>query len=263
MIITKWKGYEIDSSEGYYQFEEQDIDVDEGYDIIKRLFAVPEIFNKVGFRLIAKDPHKEKLEKIINEKLSDGTIEKLEHKDGHTKYEPSKDDDYDYFKNQRDGMRLFLDSQIVPLYKIDTKLFLELIENMKGELELISFIFAVAPLKSLAPEVYENFYSWYVEKFKIIGHGKTQWKYYCECEEKDIDLTSMNEITYAGGPIDFFTGGFEMVDSYRSAYAFHFPSGDPSGIIHLVEQVLDHFDIWFCGRGSMGQAPDEIQSKYG
>ena len=51
MIISRWKGFEIDSFEEYYIFEEDLKKVEEGWEFLTAMLSSPLLWNKVAFEL--------------------------------------------------------------------------------------------------------------------------------------------------------------------------------------------------------------------
>ena len=54
MIISRWRGFEIDSSEGYFDVRENLNSEEQGLEILYQLLANPLLMNKIGFALAAK-----------------------------------------------------------------------------------------------------------------------------------------------------------------------------------------------------------------
>ena len=57
MIKSRWKGYEIDSSEGYYGFTSDVTDTEERWRLLNKVFASPLLWNKAAFNMTGRNDH--------------------------------------------------------------------------------------------------------------------------------------------------------------------------------------------------------------
>ena len=72
MIISRWKGFEIDSSEAYYYFQNEIEEVEEGFDFMRRLLTSPLVWSKISFNLVPLEEHESKVTEFLQGKTEKG-----------------------------------------------------------------------------------------------------------------------------------------------------------------------------------------------
>jgi len=60
MIISRWKGFEIDSSEGYYVFNKNLHNKKEGWNFLSKLLKSPLLYKKIAFDIYFNDENQHK-----------------------------------------------------------------------------------------------------------------------------------------------------------------------------------------------------------
>ena len=255
MIISRWNGFEIDSSEGYYSFEKDIKNAEEAWNFLINLLFCPLIWPKISFNLIPIEIYKQDVETYLSEKLKLGAIEKFEHEQPEEVEEEKKE--YDYH-DEIDG---HLPSHIYPDFKTSLSSFFDIINNLKNVVRMLSVNFCLAPFKDLPEDEYQKLQAWFLRQFKDKGEGKTRWQYYFRVEEKDFKLLGNTEDTSSFSPPDSFEGSFEFfLKGSIFSYRLNIPAVDPSLMIYLLLMLLEDFDLKFRGTHyTFDHTPDKIQ----
>ncbi len=255
MIISRWRGFEIDSSEAYFYFQNEMAEVEEGYDFMRRLLTSPLVWSKISFNLVPLEEHEGKVTEFLQAKTEKGEIAKVEYYD-HAINEVLRGIEEYRYDDETDG---HLPSHIDPLYETTAAAFLDILDEMKDYAGLISVNFSVAPLKSLPADEHEKFRSWYLDQFEDLEMGKKRWDGFCEVTEDDLapdgicDHTDFYDRTFS------FDGSFEIHNKPPFSYRYIFPGHDPSLTFYVLSQLLEHFSISFggCHGVSCDNSPDK------
>ena len=257
MIISRWKGFEIDSSEGFYVFKRDLKNVEEGWDFLIKLLNSPLLWDKVSFTLIPIEAHKKDVENYLSKKLEQGVIEKFEHEFSVDIEREKKE--YDF--TDEDEEEGHIPSHIEPEFKTSISSFLEIFNHLKNLLSLISVNFCIAPLESLPKEEYEKFRSWFIRQFYNKKRGNSRWEYYCGIEEEEFRLSGNTELINFQEDTDPFEGNFELYSKNYSSFRFNVPGMDPSLMIYLLFTLVESFDLEFNGNHfTCEKAPDRLRT---
>lgn len=257
MIISRWNGFEIDSSEGYYVFEKESEDVKEGWDFLQKLLSSPLLWHEVSFTLIPIETHKKDVENYLSKKLEQGVIEKFEHEYEDEIEEERKE--YDFTDEDEDEGHL--PSHIPPEFKTSILSFLDIFNHLKNLLSLISINFCIAPLKSLPKDEYKRLRSWFIRQFDNKEEGESRWRNYCRIKEKDFELLGNTELTNCPEPLDAFEGNFEFYSKKYLSFRLNMPAMDPSLMIYLLLTLVRSFDLKFKGTHyTFDYTPDKLKS---
>lgn len=258
MIISRWKGFEIDSSEGYYAFERDLNDRKQGREFVRKLIASPLLWNKVSFTLLPLKNFKEEVENYLLKKLTDNKIEKFRHE---FPEELERDKaEYDFMDDIDDH----LPSHILPEFISSPSAFLEIFEDSKNFLRLLSLNFCINPLENLPQDEYNKLQKWFLNQFKNEKQGKKRWTEYCEIDNTYFELYGNTELCNCPEPFDPFEGNFELYsESFtkkRCSFRFNAPAKDPSLMIYLLFQLTDSFFLKFRGNHyNFDETPDRIK----
>jgi hypothetical protein len=79
MIISRWKGFEIDSSEGYYAFEKNLETIEEAWGFLKDLLSSPLVWGQVSFTILPREDHKQYVEDFLKKKHRQEIINAFEY----------------------------------------------------------------------------------------------------------------------------------------------------------------------------------------
>jgi hypothetical protein len=254
MIIFRWNGFEIDSSEGYYAFE-KDIEVfEDGWDFLIKLLFSPLLWPTVSFTLIPLETRREKVEGYLKNKREQGLIEKFVH--SYPDEAREEKEDYDF----TDEIDSHLPSHIPPDYKSSISSFLDILNNLKYLVELISVNFSIVPLRSLSKEEYEKFRTWFVEQFNDKKKGSSRWTSYCRIEEKKFELLGNTELTNCWDDYEAFGGNFELNTKKSLGFRLNIPAADPSLLVYLLSTIVDSYKLKFRGNHlTVDLSPDKLK----
>jgi hypothetical protein len=255
MIISRWKGFEIDSSEAYFYFQNDMAEVEEGYDFMRRLLASPLIWKKVSFTIMPLKEHESKVTEFLQGKTEKGDIAKVEYYDDCIDEVLREIEEYRY-DDKTDG---HLPSHIDPLYETTAAAFLDIIDEMKGFTELISVNFSIVPLKSLPADEYEKFHSWYMDQYEDLEMGKIRWDDFCEVSGDDLPIHGICEHTDFYDRTFSLSGSFEFHNKPPFSYRYILTGHDASLTFYVLSQLLERFTISFggCHGVSCDRSPDK------
>ena len=151
MIISRWQGFEIDSSEGYYAFERDLEDRQEGWIFLRKLLCSPLLWNKVSFTLMPLLNHQKEVRDFLAQKMEQGVIEKFEHE--YPEDIEIERSEYDFTYDEDDEDDDHIPSHIPPGFICSCSQFLDIAGHLKERLDLISVNFCIAPLERLPAAV--------------------------------------------------------------------------------------------------------------
>lgn len=258
MIISRWKGFEIDSSEGYYYFQNDMEYVNKGYDFMRRMLTSPLVWHQVTFTLVPLKDHEERVKELVGDYILKDLVKKIEHGDWVTREIENGIERYDYH-DMGDG---HLPSHIDPMHEAGVPTFLEIVEKLKNDVKLISVNFCIKPLKSLSSEERNRFRSWYLNQFENIKEGKSEWRMYCkQVTEDEIYPEGIIDDTSHWGPSYSFLGSFELYNRPPYSYRYIVPGTDPSLTLYLLSELLERFAMRFggCHGISCNNSPDNLK----
>lgn len=258
MIISRWKGFEIDSSEGYYAFERDFSDRELSREFVRKLTASPLLWNRVSFTFLPQKDFKQELETYLYTKLTENTIEKFRHE-----FPDELERDkitYDF----NDDIDDHLPSHIQPEFVSSPSVFLDIFEDSKNFLSLLSLNFCINPLKNLPQDEYNKLQKWFLKQFKNENQGKKRWEVYCEVDKTSFELRGNTELCNCPELSDPFEANVELFsESFTkesSSLRFNAPAKDPSLMIYLLFQLIDSFFLQFRGNHyNFDQTPDKIK----
>jgi hypothetical protein len=232
MIISRWRGFEIDSSEGYYGFCREMEHVDDGWNFMARLLGSPLVWIKVAFSLTAVRKKARELGARVEEFLEAGRIE-------------SAEDKYPYCQ--------FAHAARIPV-------FLELIEPLRNLLRQVEVNFCLAPISRMPVEESENLRKWFRLQFQDERRAKERWQDYLRVREKHFMLRGNNRATDEWLDVYAFEGNFCLLQEKPFSYAVYLSAGDPSLMIHFLETLTANVEIEYFGDHyiSINLTPDRL-----
>jgi len=258
MIISRWNGFEIDSSEGYYAFERDLKEREIARDFLRKLVNSPLTWEKVSFTLLPFQNYKNEVENYLLKQLKNNKIEKFKH-DFPDELEREKVN-YDF----KDYIDDHLPPHIMPEYICSRDSFLEIFEDSKNFLNLLSLNFCIKPLRKLPENEYKKLREWFLNQFNKKKRGKTIWEYLCEIDSKQFELSGVNYLNSCPEDSDPFEGNLEIYSEFfaKKSCSFRFNASaiNPSLMIYLLFQVIDSFYLKFRGNHYMfDDSPDKIK----
>jgi hypothetical protein len=231
MIVARWQGFEIDSSEGYYVFAQEMQHIDDGWVLLSRLLSSPLVWQTVGFDFRPNEGREGNVEKILAEGRKKGRIrvKKLEED-----------------SSPRDTIR--------------ASDFLSLFKEVRAELEAASVRFAMVPPRLLNSYSYKKLRQWFLRQFDDEETAKVRWSGYCRVKESDLKLLGHTDMS------DFWTDamGLEATFEIRLRRPFEYkvfvPAVDPTMIVYLLRSLTDQFYLIFEGEHyiSINLTPDYL-----
>ena len=257
MIISRWKGFEIDSSEAYFYFQNEMEEVEDGFDFMRRLLTSPLVWHEVSFHLVPLEAHKKRMRKLLQDWISKGLVKEIEYEDYLVREVMDVIAGYDY----HDMDARHLPSHIDPLYDTDVPTFLDIIDKLKNYVELISVNFCVAPLKSLPPDEYEKFRSWFIKQFDDTEAAESRWNDYCRISGDDLALEGISDDTSNWGELNAFDGSFEIFNKPPYSYRYILPGCDPSLTVYVLSELFERFVLRSGGPHgvTLDYSPDKLR----
>jgi len=254
MIISHWKGFEIDSSEGYYAFERDLEDSQEGWNFLRKILSSPLLWEKISFALIPFHNHQKEVKDFLAQKVGQAVIEKFEHE--FPEEMEIERAEYDFTDEEDDH----LPSHIPPEYISSVSILLEVLDEMKDLLKLISINFCIAPLESLPISEHKKLHEWFLHQFKNKRKGKQSWSFHNEIMETDFRLLGNTELNNCPEPVDPFEGNVELYSGEFYSFRLNIPTIDPSLMIYLLTTTMNSFDLKFRGNHyGFDETPDRIK----
>ena len=254
MIISRWKGFEIDSSEGYYAFERNLEDREEGWSFLRKLLSSPLIWNKVSFALNPSHNHQKEVKDFLVQKVEQGVIEKFEHE--FPEEIETERSEYDFTDEEDDH----IPSHIPPEFISSLSIFLDILNHLKDLLSLISINFCISPFESLPIGEYKNLHTWFMDQFKNKKKAARLWQFHSQIMEKDFTFQGNTELNNCPESVDPFEGNVELYSGDYCNVRFNIPARDPSLMIYLLITIIDSFNLHFRGNHyTFDDTPDRIK----
>lgn len=172
MIISRWRGFEIDSSEGYYLYRKEPEHTEEGWNVMLRLLRSPLVLGKIAFSLEALPEKGKELRKRLKELLAEARLEEF-----------LPNEDY-----------VSLD------YMAPIPVFLEIVESRRDSLSRVELNFCLKPFSEMPPEELQRLRSWFLQPgnaYKDEPAARQQWDKLAEINEKDLGLIGMTDNRHA------------------------------------------------------------------
>jgi hypothetical protein len=234
MIISRWKGFEIDSSEGYYGFFKEATDAEECWRYLNKILSSPLLWNKAAFSFGGKD---ELTENIIYSHLTDlanrGKIEKTENKYQYCPY-----------------------SYAASLQELKI-----LIDRVQENLKQVSINFCVRPLDSLDADECARLKTWYLGQFSSRKEGESRWRDYQILKEEDLTLGGNPDYTDSFARNYPFEANLRFDLDAENKLSIFMAAGDPSFIIYLISTIFPGYDLEYIGDHyiSIDFRPDKLK----
>ena len=257
MIISTWKGYEIDSSEGYYAFENKIDTLEEGWNFLEKLLTSQLLWSRISFALVPGDKFKQQVEGYLQDKFDQGIIKKFEYEDEIDEAEAKAfQKDYDY-TDMADG---HLPSHIDPDYETTPAFFLYILQHLKKFLLLASVNFCVNPFSRLSEAELKKFHSWFLDQFRNKKKAENRWMQYSEIKENHFKLRGNCEADYSWDTPSAFEANFEMYSGHPPSFRINVPAVDPSLVVYLVSTLIHEFEFVLRGRSQlMNEKPGKLK----
>ncbi|MCJ7682355.1 MAG: hypothetical protein MUP70_16630 [Candidatus Aminicenantes bacterium] len=234
MIISRWKGFEIDSSEGYYAFSSDATDIEERWSLLDKLLNSPLLWNKAAFDITGKN--KESSE-IIRSYLSDlekkGEVENTEKKYHYCPY----------------------------VYAAPPLILLAVLNRFREQVESVWANFCIRPLDSMDRDVFSWLESWYLSQFTKKKEGQSRWRDYNKIEDRDLTLAGNQDYTDSWDPVYAFEASLQFYPNTERGLSIYMCAGDPSLIIYLISSIFRVYDLEYNGDHyiSIDRRPDRLR----
>ena len=236
MIISHWKGFEIDSSEGYYGFTSEVTDDEERWRCLNKILTSPLLWDKVAFEINGKD--KESEEEIYS------YLSVLEKKRKIINTE--KENKYEYCPY---------------MYAASPQALQIILDRFKEKIESVWINFCIRPLKSIEGDEYSRLKTWFIDNFTKKSEGKTKWGHYKAVDEKDLTLGGNQDYTDSWAFYYAFEASLRFYTGDEKGLSIFMCAGDPSFIIYLISTVFLGYNLEFYGDHyvSIDRRPDKLQ----
>ena len=218
MIIARWQGFEIDSSEGYYVFAQEMEHIDDGWGLLSRLLSSPLVWQTVGFELRPIKGREGKVDGTLSEWRKDKRIRGM------------KREDYSG-----------------PIDTISAADFLSLFREVRADLEAAAVRFAVVPPKLMSSDAYGKLKRWFLRQFADEETAEVRWAGYCRVKETDIQLLGHTDMTDSWTDAMGLEATFEIRLMKPFEYKVFVPAVDPTMIVYLLRSLTDQFGLVFEG----------------
>jgi hypothetical protein len=231
MIIAGWRGFEVDSSEGYYVFDREMEHVDDGWRFLKRLLASPLVRKTVAFSLRPRRGGPGGVDGFLAELRRAGRI---------------RAEKPDEFSDPID---------IAPASD-----FLALFREVRADLASASIHFALVPPERLERGARAELKKWFFLQFANGETARLRWSDYLRVEEKDIRLSGCTELTNGWTDAEGLEATFEINLESPFGYRVLVPAVDPTLIVYLLRQITDRFRLVYEGEHgiSIDLTPDHL-----
>jgi hypothetical protein len=236
MILSRWQGFEIDSSEGYYVFEKEMDHTEEGWLFLRKLLLSPLLWPKVAFEVEPLEKYRKSLTEKQAGLLRRKVIERAEIQGP-----------FSHVGHPRP-------------YAASLPSFITFIEKARSEIASLSLNFCLAPLRSLRKGAYRKFREWYVARFNDARTGKKRWRKYLRVSSNDLRLRGNVSETDLWTDSFAFEARFDLRLRRPFQYSLFVPASDPSLFVYLLTTLAEYYWLVFKGDHyiSVKAAPDSV-----
>lgn len=232
MIISRWRGFEIDSSEGFYYFDTETERADESWDFMRRLLASPLLWDKIAFEISAVEGEGAKVRDHI-----EAVLERASPKEGQPVSE------YCQFR-----------------YAAGIPTFLGLAKALRSSISFISINFCLAPFAEMPVEELSKLKAWFFEQFSDRKEANRRWRDYSRVRKSDFMLRGHSTMTDEWMENYAFEALFELSLSPPFSHGMSISAGDPSLMLYLLATLTPRYDLHYGGDHyiSISLQPDKL-----
>ena len=234
MIISRWRGFEIDSSEGYYSFTSDTDDVRENWRYLKKILKSPLIWNKAAFSLGGIDEKAtEEIYGYLADMAAKGEIESTKEM---YKYCPYR------YAGTLNTLQIILD-------------------RFQKKVEFVRINFCIRPLNSIEGDEYSRLKTWFLSQFSDQKEGKNRWIEYETVGAKDLTLGGNADYTDSFTFHYAFEASLQFYPTDEKRLSLFLCAGDPSFFIYLISTVFSGYDLEYYGDHwiTIDRRPDKLR----
>jgi len=233
MIISRWRGFEIDSSEGYYVFDREMEHVEEGWDFMLRLLTSPLLWDKIAFHASPVERQGDKVNARIQAVLERGSPK-----------ESQPVSEYCQFP-----------------YAAGKSTFLGLVKALRSSLAVIHINFCLAPFNVMPVEELARLKAWFFKQFSDRKEAIRRWKNYSQVRPDDFMLRGHSEMTDEWVENYAFEAYFQLRLTSPFSYGMSVSAGDPSLMLYLLSTLTQRYDLQYVGDHhiSINLQPDRLE----
>jgi hypothetical protein len=229
MILARWRGFEIDSSEGYFYFNNPAKSADEGWDFMLRLLGSPLVWDRVAFDVC---PAEGQVTKVI------GHIEAVLERAVPREYQTTSE--YCQFR-----------------FAAGVETFLGLAKALRPSLASIHVNFCLAPFNEIPVEELARLKTWFFKQFSDREEANWRWKCYSRVRPADFMFRGHSEMTDEWAENYAFEALFDLGLTPPFSYGMSVSAGDPSLMLYLLGTLTARYDLKFSGDHiSINRQPD-------
>lgn len=234
MIISRWKGFEIDSSEGYYGFTSDITDLEERWQHLNKILNSSLLWDKAAFDIGAVDREaKKKIQSHFAALEDKGKLENTENIYNYCPY----------------------------VYAGSLQVIQDVLQCFRERIESVWLNFCIRPLKSLEADEYGRMKTWFLGQFTDKKEGQARWREYKTVKEKDLTLGGNQTYTDSWTFYYAFEASLQFYPNTERGLSIYMSAGDPSLVIYLIATVFPDYDLEFFGDHyiSIDRRPDKLR----
>jgi len=267
LIISRWRGFEIDSSEGFYFFEKEVSEAERGIEYMKSLLAHPLVLPWVSFALVPL-PGRDHITRELSVLARQKEIYEAREQESFRAESENMKACYEY----QDGHRRD------PDYMAQASRFLALVDRHQKDLALISLNYTLS-VRSLPKAERDKLHAWFMEQYEDQQKARDHWDYFTqeaqdlvpEKEELEKGFVLLGEDsvpegvgfleTYNFGLIDGLDGSFEIKCAEPASFRMLAAPSYPVFMVYLAEQIMGEYKFESYGRETDQFIPDNLKFK--
>jgi hypothetical protein len=232
MIISSWRGFEIDSSEGYYSFDSGTKAADEGWDFMLRLLASPLVWDRIAFDLSPVEGGEDKVKNRLRAVLDRGL--------------PQEHQPVSEYCQLR--------------YVANVSTYLGLVKALKLSVALLQINFCLRPFGEMPVDELDKLKAWFFKQFSDKKEAQRRWRSYSQVRPNDFMLRGHSEMTDEWADTYAFEALFELKLTAPASYGMSISAGDPSLVMYLLATLTPHYDLEYVGDHwiSINRQPDKL-----
>lgn len=232
MIISRWRGFEIDSSEGFYVFDKDMEHVEEGWEFMLRLLTSPLLWDRVAFFVSSIEGEGDKVDDRLQGLLERGLPQ-----------ESQPVSEY---------------CQLPYVARIPA--FLDLVKDLRSSLAVVEINFCLAPFAEMPVEELAKLKTWFFKQFSDRKKANERWKDYSKVRQSDFLLRGHSEMTDEWMETYAFEARFDLHLTTPFRYGMSISAGDPSLMLYLLASLTPRYDLEYLGDHyiSINLQPDRL-----
>jgi len=280
MILSRWQGFEIDSSEGYYLFSQDLESLDRGFEFMERLLRSPLLSPWISFTIVAMPEHESPVKKQLKDMQHQGIIIEMKEQEFCRHETEMGKRDYSYYLIEKNGE--FPEPRPAhrdPDYMAPVEEFLRIAGQLKEKALLISVNFEIRCFENIPPEELYALRDWFTKQYGDRERAQRKWEEFEQFEDEvpeeeplsrgyavigedsTIDGVSTHSDCYNDS--DPLQGSFELYCKRPCYYRLVADPNDPTFMVYLAGRLLDEFEFKLQGMNSCDNSPPNLELSKG